>query len=206
MILTVYRVTLAKIGAIELDCSISESHTSEVEVTEHPVEVGSAVSDHARRKPLGLTIEGMITDTPVDDDLRIENKAEGFQRGKVHRAKDAYQDLCALRDAGEAVTIVTALHTYKNMVLTSLAIPRNSDTGEALRFTAQFKEIRTVESGTVEVTTTKPKTTTGKSRKKIGKKPSKPVDPRTGLAKISDGASEAASDTFALIRGVTGAQ
>ena len=37
---------------------ISEKHTDMLEITEHPVEVGAAVADHAYKKPSEVVMEG----------------------------------------------------------------------------------------------------------------------------------------------------
>jgi hypothetical protein len=41
---------------IEADAVIEEQHSDSVEITQHPVEVGSYISDHAYKKPAELTI------------------------------------------------------------------------------------------------------------------------------------------------------
>jgi len=50
---------------IPLDASLSESHTRDSQVTRNPIEDGSTVSDHVMLNPIKLTIEGLISDSPV---------------------------------------------------------------------------------------------------------------------------------------------
>lgn len=50
-------------------------------------------------------------------------------------------------------TIVTKYRVYKNMVVKSLSFPRDRTTGDALRFSASFKEIRIVETKNAEFLT-----------------------------------------------------
>lgn len=52
-------------GYVGFDCTISESHVSEAEVTEHAVEDGSDVSDNMRLKPQMLEVVVFVTNTPV---------------------------------------------------------------------------------------------------------------------------------------------
>lgn len=54
------------IGSIWIDVSISERHALSADVTEHPVEQGSAIADHIRPKPRELTIEGFVTNHPTE--------------------------------------------------------------------------------------------------------------------------------------------
>lgn len=50
------------IGGIMLDAELLEGHTSDLEITENPVESGAEVGDHAVLKPKTITIEGVIVD------------------------------------------------------------------------------------------------------------------------------------------------
>lgn len=50
------------IGDIVLDAELSEGHTSDLRITDNPVESGAAVSDHAVLEPKSVQIEGVIVD------------------------------------------------------------------------------------------------------------------------------------------------
>lgn len=56
----------AWIDEIWLDVSVRESHGLSAEVTEHPVESGADVADHIRPKQRTVTIEGIISNTPIE--------------------------------------------------------------------------------------------------------------------------------------------
>ncbi len=68
--------TFVRIGRYVLDVAISEQHKYEAEVTDFPVESGGSISDHIRPKPFTLTIEGVVTDTPLD--TNAANKPVAF--------------------------------------------------------------------------------------------------------------------------------
>lgn len=147
----------AKIDTIVLDASVTETHTMEVDVTDHPVEQGAPVTDHARPKPITLSMEGIISNTPLSrtQQLRmVTSLGITFQTtaeaehilGAPGYGEQAYMAMQAIRDAAKLITVVTSLRTYENMEMTSLVVPRNKDVGECFRFTAQFKEIRIVEN------------------------------------------------------------
>jgi hypothetical protein len=51
-----------KIGTIMLDAVVSESHTSDIDITDNPVESGATMTDHAVVRPKGVSIEGVIVD------------------------------------------------------------------------------------------------------------------------------------------------
>lgn len=45
-----------KIGTLTAQVTISEAHTDELEITEHPVEQGAVIADHAFKRPAEVTI------------------------------------------------------------------------------------------------------------------------------------------------------
>lgn len=59
---------LAVLGApqvVEFDASLSETHERQADITDNEIEDGSNVSDHARLRPLKLTLNAIISDAPV---------------------------------------------------------------------------------------------------------------------------------------------
>lgn len=54
-------------SAVEFDCTLTETHSSSAKATEHPVEEGANVSDHVRPELDRVQIEGVITNTPLND-------------------------------------------------------------------------------------------------------------------------------------------
>lgn len=50
---------------LEFDATVRELHTSQLTVTEHPVEKGVNVSDHVRKELARLTVEVMVTNHPL---------------------------------------------------------------------------------------------------------------------------------------------
>lgn len=54
------------IGTIWIDVSISESHELSAEVTDHPVEDGSNISDNVRPAPRVVQLEGLVTNHPTE--------------------------------------------------------------------------------------------------------------------------------------------
>ena len=60
-----YRVDGYFVGSIKFDLEISENHSIEAQVSEHPIEDGSTVSDHVRVLPRKGSIVGMVTNHPL---------------------------------------------------------------------------------------------------------------------------------------------
>lgn len=64
-----------KIGEFVLDAEISEAHTSDLRITDNPVESGAEVSDHAVLEPKTFRIDGIIVDyEPSNAGLPLEDQ------------------------------------------------------------------------------------------------------------------------------------
>lgn len=166
----IYQATKARIDTLELDASISEVHEIENEVTEHPVESGFQVTDNVRRKPLRVTIEGLVSNTPVVNGfVRAGQQLQGLYAGNsdvdAARAETAFSTLQSIFDTQKIISVYTKLKQYDSMVIEKLRVPRDSKTGDALRFTAVCKEVRIVQAQTVQVSLAR-----GKPRQRTGKK------------------------------------
>ena len=156
----------ASIKGFLLDVNITEEHQFEAEVTDHPVEKGSDVTDNVRTKPDVVTIESIVSDSPLGAVAR--SRAAG-----TLPTDEALALLRAIRKAREPVAIETSLGRYENMVLQSLRIPRNSQIGtSAIQFTATFKQVEVVTNQRTFVRVSDPRAA---KKKSLGNKPATPV-------------------------------
>lgn len=159
------------IGDYTIDASLTETHTFESEVTEFPVEQGSAISDNIRPKPIVVVIEGIVSDTPIGKIADLRN-SEGDAGGLDYLPSiDALSYLMLVRDNRQPVPITSSLKRFENMVLTNLEVPRDAKTGAALRFTATFQQVTIVtnQRTTVRVVDKRTASPTGKPKKNKGK-------------------------------------
>lgn len=134
-----------QIAQIEVDVSVAETHETDCDVTENPIEAGGLVTDHVFFKPARLTIEGLVSDTPV------KLLGGALSMFDDNRSRKTYEELIALQEAREPIDVITGLKQYSNMILKTLTVPRSADTGRALRFTAVFQEVRLVESASIAI-------------------------------------------------------
>jgi hypothetical protein len=159
-----------KIATIDVDVCISESHETQCDITENPVEIGSTITDHVQVKPATLTIEGLVSDTPINYLTGVRNIFSDTL------SKKTYEELVAIQKARQPISVITGLKQYANMILKTLSVPRNADTGKALRFNATFQEILIVESSEITVAVT------GKQfNKKVGTGKLTPETPTSGV-------------------------
>lgn len=160
----VYRQQKTKLGVLELDAALSETHTLEAEATKNPVEEGFAVTDHLQLQPRTYQVQGVVSNTPI---VLAESATERYEMGQPGRGFSAYEELKRMRARRELVTLVTELEKYDNMLMTSLIVPRGNQ-GEVLEFQASFRELVIVRTQTVTLPKLKAKVKQGQVAKKPG--------------------------------------
>lgn len=133
----------AKIGAVTMDASVSETHVDEVEITEHPVEFGPDISDHIRKRPITLEISGIVTNTPLVflASLFSKSPVDNDVLPSTDRVSRAYDTLRELQDKGELIKVVTSLREYENMAIQSIAIARDAANGQVLNATLSLRQV-----------------------------------------------------------------
>lgn len=106
------------IGPVPIDCVISENHTSELDITEIPVENGSKITDHAVRAPKRLSLEVATAGAAVSF-----NALKQFQESRV------------------PFSIVTGLTVYNNMLIKSMLFQRDATYSTILKGTVGLQEV-----------------------------------------------------------------
>ena len=135
---------------MEFDVITSEQHKWSADVTSNPVEDGNTVTDHIKINPDSLDITGVISNASlsrwkghfIEKFLDILDRESNIQR--------AFDQLRKLLEKRQPVMIYTRYRNYPDMVLTSLSIPRDKDSGDAIEFTASFTHIKRVKTLTVD--------------------------------------------------------
>jgi hypothetical protein len=134
------KVTIEQLAMVDdflFDCLLSDDHTFESEVTELPVEDGSNFSDNIYNKPIMVTMDVIVSNTPLNPILGVRDPS-------TTPVNEAYARLLQVRDNRKPVTIRTSLQTWTSMALKTLSIPRRSGEADALHVTATFKQVTIV--------------------------------------------------------------
>lgn len=138
-----------------IDAALTEGHKYSAQLTKYPVESGSQIADNVTKDPTVVTIEGIVSDTPLGNALQARQSAQSNPDATFEflPSDEALAVLERIYDDEEPVTVETSLKRYENMVLIDLDIPVDGETGDALRFTATFEQvtIRTNRRTTVRV-------------------------------------------------------
>ena len=92
---TLLPLNSARIGNVELDCALSETHTWPSSVTRVPVESGADRAQHIVKGPYVLQIEAVISEIPADPTRQKQQLAlilaQSATKGIVDQIPDAAQ-------------------------------------------------------------------------------------------------------------------
>jgi len=130
------------IGGYFFDAYLMLDHDSQLTMTDHPVEEGANVTDHAFLEPESLSMEIAMSDV-------CTNFVDGQFAQKPTRSISAFDTLKQLQKDRTPLTISTRLKTYKNMLIATIASPEDFKTMYGLRATVIFREIIVVSTETV---------------------------------------------------------
>jgi hypothetical protein len=154
------------IKIVELDVSADELHNAENDVSEYPVEEGSSISDNSRPKPRTLSISGFVTSAPLSN--AAYTTAPGL---KKLRGKTAWSQLDIWRKAGTRLTVRTTFYAYVDVIIQSIAVPRNVKNSNGVELTISLRQVFTTASKTVA----KPVRGQKPQKTNVGKKSTKPA-------------------------------
>jgi hypothetical protein len=141
-----FKGSKSAIGGIEIDLTHSVEHSYAVEATDRPVLVGANITDHARCKPIELSIKGKFTSTSNMPD-------EAAPLGARGAAEETADILVGLRNAPGVVQVITPFTSYDDMLIVDLSITTDAQTGDAVEFTAKLKQVTFVTTAMTVVAT-----------------------------------------------------
>lgn len=147
------------------DAVLQTNYNSSLTITEHPVETGAAVSDHAFVNPLELTMQIGMSDC-------AKSIVPGqFSQGPS-RSLTAFQVLSKLQKQRIPMNVMTRLGSFKNMLIESIAVPDDYTTMNGLKATVTLKEVFVASVQTVKISA-RPQVTDSTN---CGTRDSQPVD------------------------------
>ena len=133
--------------AIVPDVTISEVHDDEVTVTQHPVDTGAAISDHAIVQPASVTcVFGWS-----DSSRALNSALDGSILKGMQTSKDVYDRLVELKNQRALLRLSTGKRKYPSVVITKLKVSTTVDTESAAVIEVTFQEVFLVEAKTVSL-------------------------------------------------------
>lgn len=136
-------VPRSSIGAIEIAAAIEEVLTDSLEITEHPVETGAAITDHAFKKPQEVALTCGWSNSSLLEAPR-PTVAAVFSNGSMTRAdyvSGVYSLLLALQESRVPFDVFTTKRQYQNMLITGLSVTTDAKTSEALMVQATLRQV-----------------------------------------------------------------
>jgi len=122
------------IGGITADITIEEQERDELTITEHPVEQGAPIADHAFKRPSEVTIRAAWT-------------AQKHTLGSVY---GAYNTLLSWQAALNPFQLFTGKRVYNDMLISSIAVTTDQSTEYVLMATITCRQIIRVSTQVVE--------------------------------------------------------
>lgn len=117
---------------------------SELEVTENPIETGTAIADHSYVKPTEVTMQVIMSDVH-------QSLVPGQFAGGWSRSVTAYKILKEIQTKRIPIAVLCRLGLFENMVIRRLQANDTADTYQALSATVTLVELPIARIKTVEI-------------------------------------------------------
>ncbi|EMR8965828.1 phage baseplate protein [Yersinia enterocolitica] len=143
-----FRQQTRKIGLLVPSVIISEKHQDALEITEHPVEVGAAVNDHAYKRAPEVTMEvgfaggGSLLDF-------VDTSTIGLSLGKS--PEEVYQELRDLQESRQPFDVITGKRKYSNMLIRGIEVTTDKTTENVLMCVLTLREVIMSQTESIKV-------------------------------------------------------
>jgi len=117
------------LGGFVAQIVVEEQHDDELTITEHPVETGAAITDHAYKNPAKLRLVYGWSNSSL--------KAAG----SPNYVKEVYANLLTLQETRQPFDILTGKRKYTDMLVQSLSVLTEAKTEHSLMVTASCRQI-----------------------------------------------------------------
>ncbi|WP_151713364.1 phage baseplate protein [Acinetobacter bereziniae] len=129
------------------DVTIEEKHKDELQITEHPTEVGSPMSDHAFKEPPEVTIKVGWSESAGKLNGLVGDSLLSETTGLVA----VYETLQQLQNLKQLLVISTGKRLYSNMLIKSLGCTTDLQTENVLMIEMTLKKVFLVQSSETSV-------------------------------------------------------
>jgi hypothetical protein len=140
---SIFLRTPRALGTLIPQVAIEEVHRDEVAVTDHPVEQGAAISDHAFKLPAELVIRYGWSESRDILDTILD--------GGLVSVDEVYRRLLDMQQQRQPFDVITKRRAYKNMLIRSLQVTTDQRTNDILMVQAMLRQIIIVQVTTVQV-------------------------------------------------------
>lgn len=149
------------IGGIVAQVTIEEVHHDELEITDHPVEQGATISDHAFSRPAEVTIRCAWSNSPSASSLvegvvgAASATVSGVQSlvtgNTASSVRSVYEKLVELQRSRVPFDVFTGKRAYKNMLVKSLTVTTDKEHEQSLLVSATLRQVIIVQTQLLNV-------------------------------------------------------
>lgn len=144
----IFRLQSRKIGLLVPSVVVSEKHVDALEITEHPVEIGAAVNDHAYKRASEVTMEcGFAGGGSILDLVDLS----GIGLGIGQSPREIYQQLLDMQSSRVPIDVVTGKRTYSNMLIRAIETTTDRTSENVLSCVLTLREVIMSQTQTVSV-------------------------------------------------------
>lgn len=135
------------IGGITIQATLEEKLIDTLRITEHPVERGSAITDHAYKLPAEVLLRCGWSNSSLSS---LANAVSSVFSGGSLSSSDyiggVYSQLLALQESRTLFDIMTTKRMYTNMLITGLIVNTDSQTSSILMVEAVCRQVIIVDT------------------------------------------------------------
>lgn len=150
-----------KLGPFAAQIVLEEHHEDTLEITDHPIEVGAVISDHAYKRPAEVIIKCGWSNSPSRGGL-IDGVVGGLKAtltgitsllggNSESQVRDVYAKLLELQASAVPFDIYTGKRKYTNMLIRSLTTTTDKESENSLIISATCKQVIIVSTQLVAV-------------------------------------------------------
>lgn len=143
----------SSIGILELTSTTEINVNETSNVTKHPLEDGSEISDHIVNNNRSISFSGLISDVRRLSGGDENVTSDGTPANASKDVREYYDLLQKLRDSKERFSVIWDIRfpTATDCLITSVNLVRNKDTGTGYNISLAFEQVRVVKRATEEV-------------------------------------------------------
>ncbi len=148
-------------GGIVAQVTLEETHHDDLEITDHPVEQGALISDHAYKRPAEVTIRCAWSNSPSAASLvaGVVGSADATVTGvqslitgnTATSVRDVYAKLLRLQSDRVPFDVFTGKRVYSSMMVKSLTVVTDKEHEQSLMVVATFRQVIIVQTQTLSV-------------------------------------------------------
>lgn len=140
-----------QIGTIYPDCAVSEHHIDRLAITQNPVEIGAAITDHAFKLPPSVRLRWGWSNSSWQNALASGIGPLGILGfGSERYIDDIYRQMRQLQASAVPFSVVTGRQSYDNMLIESISAETDSESAYILVLEVECRHVLLVSTASVQ--------------------------------------------------------